>query len=132
MEVHPIRTEKDHQAALEEIDRLWNAPPGSPEEDRLDVLVTLVDAYEAQHRPILPPDPIEALRYYMESRGITRRDLEEAIGYRGRVAEVLNRKRPLDLKHDSSPACPAGLSRRCAHSALSARKESRRLKWVKQ
>ena len=97
MEVRPIRTEEDHRAALEEIDRLWNAPHGSPDEDRLDVMVTLVDAYEAQHHPILPPDPIEALRYYMESRGISRRELEEAIGYRGRVAEVLNRKRPLTL-----------------------------------
>ncbi|HLV81022.1 MAG TPA: transcriptional regulator [Chthonomonadaceae bacterium] len=97
MEVRPIRTEEDHRAALEEIECLWNAPPGSPAEDRLDVLVTLVDAYEAQHHPILPPDPIEAVRYYMESRGITRRDLEESIGYQGRVAEVLNRKRPLTL-----------------------------------
>jgi HTH-type transcriptional regulator/antitoxin HigA len=97
MEVRPIKTEEDYRAALAEIERLWNAEANSPEEDRLDVLVTLVEAYEARHHPVAPPDPIEALRYYIESRGITRRDLEESIGGRGRVAEVLGRKRPLTL-----------------------------------
>jgi HTH-type transcriptional regulator/antitoxin HigA len=97
MEVRPIKTEEDHRAALAEIERLWDAAPGTAEEDRLEVLTTLVEAYEARHHPILPPDPIEAMRYYMESRGITRRDLEPYIGSRGRVTEILNRKRPLTL-----------------------------------
>jgi HTH-type transcriptional regulator/antitoxin HigA len=98
MEIRPIRTEEDYRAALAEIERLWDAVPGTAAEDRLEVLATLVEAYEAQHYPIPPPDPIEALHYFMESRGLTRRGLEEVIGSRGRVAEVLNRKRPLTLE----------------------------------
>ena len=97
IKLRPIRTEEDHRAALEEIERLWGAEPGSPDEDFLDVLTTLVEAYEAHHHPISPPDPIEAVRYFMESRGISRQDLEEFIGGRGRVTEVLNRKRSLTL-----------------------------------
>lgn len=97
MEVRPIKTEEDYRAALAEIERLWDAAPGTTEEDRLDVLTTLVEAYEARRHPILPPDPIEALLYHMESRGMNRRDLEEYIGSRGRVTEVLNRQRPLTL-----------------------------------
>ena len=92
-EVRPIRTKRDHEAALKEIDRLWGARAGTPEGDRLDVLATLVDAYEAEHYPIDPPDPIEAIKFRMEQQGLTRRDLEEIIGTRTRIAEVLNRKR---------------------------------------
>ena len=96
-EVRPIRTKRDHEAALKEIDRLWGARAGTPEGDRLDVLATLVDAYEAEHYPIDPPDPIEAIKFRMEQQGLTRRDLEEIIGTRTRIAEVLNRKRGLSI-----------------------------------
>jgi HTH-type transcriptional regulator/antitoxin HigA len=98
MQIHPIKTEADHQAALAEIERLWDARPGTPEGDRLEVLTTLVEAYEEQHHAMLRPDPIEAILYYMDSRGLTRRDLEPYIGSRARVSEVLNRKRPLSLE----------------------------------
>ena len=97
MELRPIRTEADYEAALAEIERLFDAEPATPEGDRLDVMVTLVEAYEAQHYPIPEPDPVEAIKYTMESRGLSRSDLEPYIGSRARVAEVLNRKRPLSL-----------------------------------
>ncbi|MDL1912038.1 transcriptional regulator [Chloroflexi bacterium CFX6] len=97
MDVKPIRTKKEHKAALREIERFFNAEPGTPEGDRLDVLVTLVEAYEDEHYPIPLPDPIEAIFYFMESRGLTRVDLEPYIGSRARVSEILNRKRPLTL-----------------------------------
>lgn len=97
MEIRPIRTEADYEAALAEIERLFDAAPSTPESDRLDVLTTLVEAYEAQHYPIPEPDPVEAIKYYMESRGLSRVDLEPYIGGRARVAEVLNRKRSLSL-----------------------------------
>jgi HTH-type transcriptional regulator/antitoxin HigA len=96
-EVRPIRSKRDHEAALREIERLWGAKTGTPEGDRLDVLATLVDAYEAEHYPIDPPDPIEAIKFRMEQQGLTRRDLEEIIGTRTRIAEVLNRKRGLSI-----------------------------------
>ncbi len=95
--VRPIRTAADHQAALAEIARLMTARPGSAAGDRLDVLVTLVEAFEARHAPIPPPDPVAAIRFMMEQKGLRRRDLEPAIGSRARVAEVLNRKRMLTL-----------------------------------
>jgi HTH-type transcriptional regulator/antitoxin HigA len=98
MDVHPIRTEAEYEAALAEIDRLFDAAPNTPEGDRLEVLATLVEAYEEQHYSIPAPDPIEAIQYYMESRGLCRRDLEPYLGSRARVAEVLNRKRPLSLE----------------------------------
>lgn len=98
MEIRPIKTEADYQAALEEIERLFDAAPDTPEGDRLEVLVTLVEAYEEKHYTIPLPDPIEAIQYYMESRGLTRRDLEPYIGSRGRVSEILNRKRPLSIE----------------------------------
>src|SRR5579872_3680167 len=96
-EVKPIRTKRDYEAALKEIERLWGAKTGTPEGDRLDVLATLVDAYEAEHYPMDPPDPIEAIKFRMEQQGLTRRDLEEIIGTRTRIAEVLNRKRGLSI-----------------------------------
>jgi HTH-type transcriptional regulator / antitoxin HigA len=98
VDIKPIRTEDDYQVALSEIERLWGAEPGTPESDRFEVLVTLVEAYEDQHYEILPPDPIDAIKYYMESRGLDRRELEAYIGSSGRVSEVLNRKRPLTLR----------------------------------
>lgn len=97
MDIRPIRTESDYEAALVEIERLFDAAPNTPDGDRLEVLITLVEAYEAQHYPIPAPDPVEAIKYYMESRGLSRSDLEPYIGSRARVAEVLNRRRPLSL-----------------------------------
>ena len=96
-EIKPIRTKRDYEAALKEIDRLWGEKAGTPEGDRLDVLATLVDAYEAEHYPMDPPDPIEAIKFRMEQQGLTRTDLEEIIGTRTRIAEVLNRKRGLSI-----------------------------------
>lgn len=98
MRLKPIRTEADYDAALEEIDRLMNATPGTPEGDQLDILATLVEAYEARHRPIEVPDPIAALEYFMEQRGITRADLIPLLGSRSRVSEILNRKRRLTME----------------------------------
>ncbi len=97
MQIRPIRTKADHRAALKEVERLWNANPGTPDGDRVDVLVTLIEAYEAKHSPIPAPDSIAAVNFMLEQKGLTRRDLEPAIGSRGRVSEVLTRKRPLTL-----------------------------------
>lgn len=97
MDIRPIKTEADHEAALAEVERLWTAAPASPEADRLDVLVTLIQAYEEARHPIHPPDPIEAILFRMEQQELTRKDLEPFIGSRGRVSEVLNRTRSLTL-----------------------------------
>ena len=96
-EVRPIRTKRDYESALKEVERLWGAKAGTSEGDRLDVLATLVDAYEAERYPMDPPDPVEAIKFRMEQQGLTRRDLEEIIGTRTRIAEVLNRKRGLSI-----------------------------------
>ncbi len=96
-EVRPIRSESDYQAALAELERLWGVKSGTADGDRLDVLATLIDAYESEHEPIDPPDPIEAIKFRMEQQGLTRRDLEPIIGSRARVAEVLNRRRDLSI-----------------------------------
>ena len=98
MELKPIRSKREHQAALKEIEALWNARAGTVEADRLEVLVVLVEAYERKHFPIEAPHPIDFLLHVMEARGLTRRDLERYIGSRARVAEVLNRVRPLTLE----------------------------------
>jgi HTH-type transcriptional regulator / antitoxin HigA len=97
MDIRPIRTKADHRAALAEVERLWNAEPGTPHGDRVDVLVTLIEAWEAKHHPIPAPDPIAAILFMVEQKGLTRRDLEPAIGSRGRVSEILTRRRPLTL-----------------------------------
>jgi HTH-type transcriptional regulator/antitoxin HigA len=96
-DVKPIRSEADYRAALAEIERLWGAKAGTSEGDRLDVVTTLIDAYESEHEPMDPPDPIEAIKFRMEQQGLTRRDLEPIIGSRARVADVLNRKRDLSI-----------------------------------
>jgi HTH-type transcriptional regulator/antitoxin HigA len=96
-EVKPIRSEADYEKALAEVERLWGARSGTPEGDRLDVLATLIDAYESAHHPIDPPDPIEAIKFRMEQQGLTRKDLEGILGTRTRVAEVLNRRRGLSI-----------------------------------
>ena len=98
MELKPIHTKKDHQAALAEIERLWDAPAKSADADKLDVLTLLVQVYESVHFPIADPDPIEFINHVMESRGLTRKDMEPYIGARGRVADILNRTRPLTLE----------------------------------
>lgn len=97
MELRPIRTKREHATALKEAEILWNAAAGSPEADRLAVLVILIENYEREHFPIADPDPIEFLEHVMESRGLARKDLEPYIGSRARVAEILNRVRPLTL-----------------------------------
>src|SRR5438270_13157294 len=96
-EIRPIRTKQDYDGALKEVERLWGAKSGTCDGDRLDVLATLIDAYEAEHHPMDPPDPIEAIKFRMEQQGLTRRELEELIGMRTRIAEVLNRKRGLSI-----------------------------------
>lgn len=98
MDVTPVRTKRDHDRALREIESLMAARPGTPEGDRLDVLVTLVEAWEARHIPMDLPDPVEAIRYHMETRSLAPKDLVPYIGSRSRVYEVLNRKRPLTLR----------------------------------
>ena len=96
-EVKPIRSARDHKAAMAEVQRLWGAKAGTREGDRLDVLATLIDAYEAKQFPMDPLDPIEAIKFRMEQQGLTRRDLEAMIGTRTRIAEVLNGKRGLSI-----------------------------------
>src|ERR1700724_2433721 len=96
-ELKPIRTKADYNDALAEVERLWGAKSGTPKGARLDVLATLIDAYETRHYPMDPPDPIEAIQFRMEQQGLTRKDLEPLIGTRARVAEVMNRKRSLSI-----------------------------------
>jgi HTH-type transcriptional regulator / antitoxin HigA len=96
-ELKPIRSEADYEIALAEVARIWGAKSGTPKGDRLDVLATLIDAYEAKHHPVDPPDPVAAIRFRMEQQGLTRKDLEPMIGPRNRVADVLNRKRNLSI-----------------------------------
>lgn len=96
-DVKPIRNEQDHVSAMAEIERLWGSASGTPEGDRLDVLTTLIDAYETRTFIIDAPDPIEAIKFRMEQRGLTRKDLEGIIGTRARIAEVLDRKRNLSI-----------------------------------
>jgi HTH-type transcriptional regulator/antitoxin HigA len=98
MEISPIRTQTDYEEALREIEHLFDAPQNTSEYDRLDILSTLVEAYEKKHFPIELPDPIEAIHYYMDTRGWSRRDLESCLGSRARVSEVLSRKRSLSLE----------------------------------
>ena len=98
MEIRPIHNKKEYKAALIEIEQLWTAPAKSAEADRLDVLALLVEHYEKTHFPIADPDPIEFIEHVMESRGLSRKDLEPIIGPRGRVADILNRTRPLTLE----------------------------------
>ena len=97
LNIEPIKTESDCEVALSKIQRHWEAPHGSPEWDKLDVLVTLVEAYEQQHYPIPPADPVETILHHMESQGMSRRELEPYLGSRSCVLEVLNRQRALTL-----------------------------------
>ena len=97
MDIKPIKNENDYQAALTEIDSLMDAEPDTPEGDRLDVLTTLVEAYEEKNHPIEEPDPVEAILHRMDALGMTRKDLESVFGTRARISEVLTRKRPLTI-----------------------------------
>lgn len=98
MDIKPIRTQEDYRATLREIESLMMAEPGTPDGERLDVLTTLVEAWERKHYPLDLPDPIEAIKFVMDQRGLTVKDLEPLIGRSNRVYEVLSGKRPLTLK----------------------------------
>lgn len=99
MDIRPIKSERDYERALGRIELLMDAKPGSKagDEDELGVLTVLVEAYEARHYPVCPPNPIEAVKFRMDQLGMTRKDLEAVIGGRGRVSEVLSKKRRLTL-----------------------------------
>ena len=97
MEIKPIKTETDYSEALLEVEKLMDAKLNTPEGDKLDVLVTLIEAYEEKHHPIFLPDPVEAIIHQMESRELSRKDLEPLIGSRARVSEILNKKRFLSI-----------------------------------
>jgi HTH-type transcriptional regulator/antitoxin HigA len=98
MDLRPMRNKREHAAALKQAESLWDARKGTPDEDRLLVLALLIEAYEREHFPIPAPDPIDLLLHVMEARGLARKDLEPYIGSRARVAEVLNRVRPLTIE----------------------------------
>lgn len=97
MNIKPIKTETDYTEALQAVENLMDAKIDTPEGDNLDVLVTLIEAYEEKHHPILPPDPVEAIVHQMESQGLTRKDLIPFFGSRARVSEILNKKRSLSI-----------------------------------
>ena len=98
MTIKPIKTERDYHKALKEIEKLWDAKPNTSKGDRLDVLVTLVEAYEQKHYKVEPPDPVEAIKFRMEQLGLKPADLTEILGGRSRVSEVLNKKRKLTVE----------------------------------
>jgi HTH-type transcriptional regulator/antitoxin HigA len=98
MTIAPIKTARDYDRVLGRIKQLMDAKPGTKAGDELDVLTTLVEAYEAKHHAICPPDPIEAIKFRMDQLGITRKDLETVLGGRGRVSEILTKKRNLSLE----------------------------------
>jgi HTH-type transcriptional regulator/antitoxin HigA len=97
MEIKPIHTNQDHEQALRTIERLWGAKAGTLDGDRLDVLVTLAEAYEREHQPVDPPDPIEAIRFRLDQQGLDARALTGVIGTRSRVHEVMHGQRKLSL-----------------------------------
>ncbi|MCC4287886.1 MULTISPECIES: helix-turn-helix domain-containing protein [Halomonadaceae] len=98
MNIKPIRSDDDLRAAFQRLEAIFQAEEGTPEADEMEVLVTLIEAYEEKHYPIAPPDPIEAIKFRMEQQGLTKRDLEAYIGPSGRVSEVLSGKRKLSLR----------------------------------
>ena len=97
MEIKPVKTEADYRAALKEIETLMLAEPDSPDGEKLDVMSTLIEAYESRHYPLDLPDPVEAIKFEMERKGLTVKDLQPMIGQSNRVYEVLSRKRSLTL-----------------------------------
>lgn len=98
MKLRPLKTETDYHEALAEIERLFDAPPHSPESDRLELLTTLVEVYEEKHHPIEAPDPISAIIYHLESRGLSSQDLHEFLGSQETVKNILERKQALTLE----------------------------------
>ena len=98
MNLKPIRSKKDLREALARIDELIDAKPGAPEYDELEILSTLVEAYEEKHCPILPPDPVEAIKFRMDQLGLKQADIAKYLGGKNRASEVLSRKRPLSLR----------------------------------
>ena len=96
-DLRPIRNERDYDHALAEVEEFWGAKAGTPKGDRLDILTTLIEAYETEYCPMDPPELIEAIKFRMEQQGLTRKHLEEILGARTRVSEVLNRKRGLSI-----------------------------------
>jgi len=98
MNIKPIKTETDYNYSIKRIEELWGAKLNTPEGDELDLLATLVEAYEMKHYPITPPDPIDALKFRMEQMGLTKTELAKYLGSQSRVSEILGRKRELTLK----------------------------------
>ena len=98
MEIKLIKTEQDYNEAIQRVESLWGAKKNSPEGDELDLLCTIVEAYEMKHFPILPPDPIDAIKFRMEQMNMTKSDLAKYLGSQSRVSEILSRKRQLTLK----------------------------------
>lgn len=98
MDIRPIKTEGDYVTAISRIEELWGSNKNSPQGDELDLLITLVEAYEMKHYPIAPPDPIDAIKFRMEQMGMTKADMVQYLGSQSRVSEVLNRKRGLSLR----------------------------------
>ena len=125
MSFYPIKTETDYEKALAEIESIFQAVPDTPEGDRLEVLATLVEAYELKHYPILPPDSIDALLYHIESRGLSRRDLESYIGYSSTSSRSSEQTTRFDNRDDPASECRARHSRRSIDSILSALPTSR-------
>ena len=114
MKIKPIKTDEDHAAALVRIDALMSAVPGTDEGDELDILATLVEAYEAKAHPIDAPDPVDAIQLQMELKGFDQSDLAKLFGSRSRASEILHRQRPLTLAqirklHDEWGVPPAAL-----------------------
>jgi HTH-type transcriptional regulator / antitoxin HigA len=95
MNIKPIRNDDDYNKALRAIEAIFEAKPNTPKGDTLDVLTTLVEAYEARHYPVFPPDPVEAIRFYLDQNELSQSDIAEVLGGRNRVSEILHRKRPL-------------------------------------
>ncbi|MCX6277448.1 MAG: transcriptional regulator [Bacteroidetes bacterium] len=98
MEIRPIKTENDYNRAIQRIEKLWGAKKNSANGDELDLLCTIVEAYEIKHFPILPPDPVDAIIFRMEQMNMTKSDMAKYIGSQSRVSEILGRKRQLTLK----------------------------------
>jgi HTH-type transcriptional regulator/antitoxin HigA len=98
MRIHPLRTEADHAAAVARVEALWDSQPGTTEHDELEVLAVLISAYEDRRWPILPPDPVEAIRFHMEQNGFRQPDLARILGSESRASEILNRRRPLSVQ----------------------------------
>lgn len=97
MHIQPIKNEQDYESALAEVESLWGAEQGTEDGDKLDIWLVLIEDYENKHHQISPPDPVEAIKFRMEQMNLSRKDIEPYIGSRGRVSEILNRRRGLSL-----------------------------------